>query len=527
MVVDMMILIVGGLLVQTVAGRSTGLETVVSPVTNRRFHSLTSDADRIITAGLKGLRSTPRMHSTAAPFPAPQFVTQPQDHFDKSNTNTWSQAFYVNDKYWKGAASEAPVYVCVGGEGPPLDGSVVVSSVHCNNAVEWLPETGALMLALEHRYYGCHNASACPVTSFGSSSALRFLSSRQALADLAHFHEVAVARWGLTSANKWVSWGGSYPGMLAGWFRLKYPNLIHASVASSAPVQAQLDMQGYNDVVASAYSVSDNDVGGSPACTAAIATGHATIKSMFNTSSGRDQLSKFFHMPADFFKSPSNQGDFAGNGVAYFPAQGNDPSCTQPGCNIKEICKIMTDSSRGSAVERLAALRSDQLDWLGDTPATLGRPFSAEADYWGYQTCTEFGFYQTCEVGSKCFYAQGYVTLDAMDSFCKDEFGIEQAQIAASIDDTNAFYGGDKPSGSCVLYPNGEVDPWHSLSVLSPPGNGIEVLMVPGASHHAWTHPSDPSDQPSVVAARATIRQTVTTFLAQGCEQPNTTVVVG
>ncbi len=26
------------------------------------------------------------------------------------------------------------------------------------------------------------------------------------------------------------------------------------------------------------------------------------------------------------------------------------------------------------------------------------------ANYWGYQTCTEFAFYQTCEVGSKCFF---------------------------------------------------------------------------------------------------------------------------
>jgi serine protease 16 len=52
-------------------------------------------------------------------------------------------------------------------------------------------------------------------------------------------------RYGLTEENKWVTWGGSYPGMLAGWARLKYPHLFHAAVASSAPVKAQLDFQGY------------------------------------------------------------------------------------------------------------------------------------------------------------------------------------------------------------------------------------------------------------------------------------------
>lgn len=47
---------------------------------------------------------------------------------------------------------------------------------------------------------------------------------------------------------QWVSFGGSYPGMLAGWFRLKFPQLIHASIASSAPVQAKVDMNEYNDM---------------------------------------------------------------------------------------------------------------------------------------------------------------------------------------------------------------------------------------------------------------------------------------
>lgn len=33
--------------------------------------------------------------------------------------------------------------------------------------------------------------------------------------------------------------------MLAAWTRIKYPHLIHAAVASSAPLKAQLDFQGY------------------------------------------------------------------------------------------------------------------------------------------------------------------------------------------------------------------------------------------------------------------------------------------
>ena len=59
--------------------------------------------------------------------------------------------------------------------------------------------------------------------------------------------------------------------MLAGWVRLKYPHLIHAAVSSSAPVQAQANFQGYNDVVAA--SMANTGVGGSTACASAIQKG--------------------------------------------------------------------------------------------------------------------------------------------------------------------------------------------------------------------------------------------------------------
>jgi serine protease 16 len=103
-----------------------------------------------------------------------------------------------------------------------------------------------------------------------------------------------------------------------------------------------------------------------------------------------------------------------------------------------------------------------------------------------------------------------------MDSFCQAEFGISQTEISTAIDKTNKFYGGNKPNSTCILYPNGEVDPWHSLSVLTPVP-GIDTLWVEGASHHAWTHPSAPGDQASVVAARKKIRTYVTTYLSKSC----------
>ena len=128
---------------------------------------------------LRTLTDTPQHLLRVAPTlglgPAPQYFTQKTDHFDESSDRTWSQAFYVNDTFWV-PGSDAPIFVCVGGEGPALTGASVVASVHCSVASQWLAETKALMFGVEHRYYGCHNASACPVDSM-SSTARRLKSS--------------------------------------------------------------------------------------------------------------------------------------------------------------------------------------------------------------------------------------------------------------------------------------------------------------------------------------------------------------
>ncbi len=289
---------------------------------------------------LRTMSGTPAHLLRAPPprGPPARYFTQQLDHFDASASRTWQQAYYVNDTYWV-PGSDAPVYLCVGGEGPALDGSAVRSSVHCNVAVEMLPATKALMFAVEHRYYGCHNMSACPYTR-EDEEPLRWLSSRQALADLAAFHRHATAAYALAPANRWVTFGGSYPGMLAGWARLLYPSLFFASISSSAPVIAKLDMHEYNDIVADAYAL--ESVGGSSECRQAIAVGHKNIGHLMNTSYGRRWLAMIFpHVEsAEWLEDVDNQRSFAADGVAYFPAQDNDPACTGADCDIARICEV-------------------------------------------------------------------------------------------------------------------------------------------------------------------------------------------
>lgn len=73
---------------------------------------------------------------------------------------------------------------------------------------------------------------------------LQYLSSKQTLYDLKRFINEMSDEYGLGTNTKWIAFGGSYSGNLAAWFRLKFPDLVHGAVASSAPILAKVDFSG-------------------------------------------------------------------------------------------------------------------------------------------------------------------------------------------------------------------------------------------------------------------------------------------
>lgn len=443
-----------------------------------------------------------------------KFFEQRVDHFDRQINSTFLQRYFVNETYWNGDEN-APIFLCVGGEGPPLDRSVLVASVHCNDMVELAPQHGALMLALEHRYYGPSN----PFRQDYSTKNLQWLNSEQALGDIAHFVSFVSTKYNLKDTNRWITWGGSYPGMMAALARYRYPHLIYASVSSSAPLQAAVEMTGYNNVVA--HSMSSTNVGGSDACLNAIVDGHATIGEQLQTAEGRRELESVFNVctPGSLDDS-NNQEVFAGDGVVYLPVQSNDPSCTTPYCDIASICVLMTDTTVGTPVQRLAALSKVQHSGTcvaANYEATLAA-YSIPANperVWLYQTCSEWGFYQTCNKGSRCPYTQGLHTIDFDFAICKAAFDIDSDAVVSQIKNTLSIYGGDNIQSSRIMFNNGEIDPWHANSVLKSPNAQEPTQWVPAASHHFWTHPSLPTDQPEVVAARQKIWVQVNAWLAK------------
>lgn len=73
---------------------------------------------------------------------------------------------------------------------------------------------------------------------------LKYLSSEQALADLAYFIVGMNKKYNLPKGTKWIAFGGSYPGNLAAWVRAKYPHLVHGAMSASGPLLAKIDFKG-------------------------------------------------------------------------------------------------------------------------------------------------------------------------------------------------------------------------------------------------------------------------------------------
>lgn len=201
--------------------------------------------------------------------------------------------------------------------------------------VEMAKQYGALLFSVEHRFYGRSVFGDC----FKKQN-MNLLSSEQALADLAVFVDYAKVKFGLSN-NRWFAYGGSYPGSLAAWFRIKYPHLVFGAVASSAPVKAKVNFEAYNNIVKA--SLSSPIVGGSEKCAANIKTAFEKMENLVGDKSFT-KLQEDFKSCNDISNGNDtylfflNIGSFI-MGIVQYNGQVS-------GLEISSLCKYMTNSSR-------------------------------------------------------------------------------------------------------------------------------------------------------------------------------------
>nr|GMD20819.1 lysosomal Pro-X carboxypeptidase-like [Ipomoea batatas] len=174
-----------------------------------------------------------------------KYFTQIVDHFTftPQSYHTFQQRYLINDTYWGGAKKMAPIFVYMGGEA-----DIELSAQNTGFMFDYAPNFNALLVFIEHRFYGKSFPGGDEEVK-PNSTTLGYLSSTQALADYATL--IIDLKKNLTATDSpVVVFGGSYPGMLAAWFRLKYPHVTIGALASSAPIL-------YFDNITSPYAFND------------------------------------------------------------------------------------------------------------------------------------------------------------------------------------------------------------------------------------------------------------------------------
>jgi len=427
-----------------------------------------------------------------ASFGQEQWIEQWVDHFNGQDTRMWKQRYFVNEQYWNGSG---PIFVELGGEG-----GINAADVSGWEMSVYAKEYGALQFAVEHRYYG----SSQPFSDL-STPHLQYLSSQQALEDAAHFITQMQTKYNAQKSPV-VTFGGSYPGNLAAWFRYKYPHITIGSIASSAPVLAVADFYQYLDVV----DLSLADFSGQ-ACDFAIYTATQDIQEMLQDTNQKKKIEEMFNVCAPM-KYDVDITTFMATLMGYF--QGVVQYDNEGGSvTIQTLCDMMLNKS-ATPLQNYANVNQlflgntcldasyvDQVLFLTNLTNTGGDGVGARQ--WTYQTCVEFGYFQTTDSTNQPF--GDLVPLSYYTNMCSDVFNGLKFD-PTRIDDTNNYYGATNPRGaSYIVFANGSLDPWHALSIIEDFAPTVPAIFINGTAHCANMQPTDSDSPPDLVKAEQEI----------------------
>uniref|UniRef100_A0A4W3KCS1 Serine protease 59, putative n=1 Tax=Callorhinchus milii TaxID=7868 RepID=A0A4W3KCS1_CALMI len=447
--------------------------------------------------------------------PIEHWFVQKVNHFNVADGRVWNQRFYINDTYYKPGS---PVFLMIGGEG-----ALNPTWMEHGTWLTYAKKLNALCIFLEHRFYG----KSWPTQDLSTAN-LHYLRSSQALADLAHFRNMMGVKMNLT-LNKWIAFGGSYPGTLAAWFRLKYPHLVYGAVATSAPMRAVINFTEYLEVVSNALAAY------SPQCPLLVKNASDSLVKMLKKHSSIKKISKDFklcerlkirsYMDSSYFLEA-----LAGNfmDVVQYNEDNRIFEVSAAGTNItiQVLCDIMANSSLGVPYKRYAAIVQMMLQiydekcldtsyskFLQDMSNITWTGLAADGNrQWEYQSCAEFGFFQSADSILQPF--SGFSRRYKLQQ-CVDIFGpkFNASAVANAIQQTNECYGGLNIKSSRIVFPTGSMDPWHILSITKNLSVDVPAIYIQGTAHCANMYPARSEDLPQLTRAREEILQLLQNWL--------------
>lgn len=457
-----------------------------------------------------------------------RWFTQYLDHFNPwlaSSNATWQQRYLINDTWY---TPGGPVFFYTGNEGS-------IDLFAQNTGLMWdlAPKYQALLVFAEHRYYG--DSMPFGAASYDNQN-LGYLSSEQALADYATLldslrQNVTAANketYGAYAADSWpvVSFGGSYGGMLAAWFRMKYPAATIGSIAASAPIMqftGLVDPGKYNAIVTRDFAVSN------PYAPKNIYASWGAMESLAATQEGRDHVKSVLRIcdellqPSDITNTVFN---WFSNAIGYmamadypYPASFLGP---MPGSPVKVAAGYFGNGPL-TGDDLLVAMREGIAQIFYNYTGQAGSCYELDAlnppgltgNGWNIQSCMEMvmPIGQYGPPNDMFWVAPWNLTAD-LES-CEQQYGSTPRPNMARIQ-----YGLDNIAfASNIVFSNGNLDPWSGGGVTNPKlfnnNPSLKVVIIEGGAHHLDLRASNPADPASVRHARQIEADNISAWLAQ------------
>nr|DAD48746.1 TPA_asm: hypothetical protein HUJ06_018683 [Nelumbo nucifera] len=417
------------------------------------------------------------------------YHNQTLDHFNyrPESYTTFRQRYVMNAKYWGGANTSAPIFVYLGDEAA-LDFQIGSAGFLSDNA----PKFKALLVYIEHRYYGKSIPFSSREEAFSNASTLGYFSSSQAIADYA---EIILHIKKNLSAEKSpvIVVGGSYGGMLAAWFRLKYPHIALGALASSAPILYFDDItpqDGYYSVVSKDFREKSEN------CYNTLKQSWSEIDRVASQPNGLSILSKQF-MTCSPITSASQLKDYLDSNYCE-AAQYASPS----GDGVSRICNAIDGTSNHTDIlgKIFKGLVSFNGNWTCYDVNAFNNPSETD-EGWSWQTCSEMVM-PIAHGNDTMFQAESF-DLDAFVQDCKNAYGVSPRPHWIT-----AEFGGDdiklilERFGSNIIFSNGLKDPYSSGGVLKSISKSLPAIYTTEGSHCLDILPSLPNDPKWLIKQR-------------------------
>ncbi|KAL8170907.1 hypothetical protein V2J09_022711 [Rumex salicifolius] len=391
------------------------------------------------------------------------YYEQTLDHFNfnPESYTTFNQKYLINYKSWD--ARHTPIFVYLGAEAPLTAG--------LNILTDHADEFHALLLYIEHRFYGESIPFGMTMGEVVSNATVRgYFNSAQALADYAEVILYVKEKLHAPYAPV-VVFGGSYGGMLASWFRLKYPHVAVGALASSAPIlyfDRITPPDAYYLVVTKDFRET------SETCYETIRDSWEEMDRVANQTNGLSILTKKFNLCSEL----SDVWELKNYLIEKYAvaAQYGRP----PVYRATTICNAIDGSHNADVLDRVFSGLVAYYGYYNKTCYnTTESSFGSQTSLgWGWQTCSDMVIPVGIGPINEMFQPQPFNMSEYM-TYCNSTYDVLPRPHWMTT-----YFGGQniklilKRFGSNIIFSNGLRDPYSSAGVLEDISDTIVAIKT-------------------------------------------------